>query len=128
MPLYNVSSDCNRVLAPSFLPNHSIIFCLFFFINENKRRFFYKRGILNCFPPSTPTLLNLHSIALNECLVRIRSRSQPYNHLRQFQISKLRGLRLSLSPLNVHFDALAGLEICSCIILLCCEKFMSSFS
>jgi hypothetical protein len=44
---------------------------------------FYKRGLLEHFPPSSPTLINLHSITLNGCLVRIRSRSQPYNHLRK---------------------------------------------
>jgi hypothetical protein len=50
----------------------------------------------------------------------------------QIQNLKVRELRLS-SPLNARFDVLtgwrvAGLEQCSCIILLCYEKFMSSCS
>jgi hypothetical protein len=120
MPLYNVILDNNRVSAPSLLPNLSILFCLFFFLTENKRRYFYKRGLLERFPPSSPALINLHSFTLSGCLVRIKSRSQAYNHLRKFQNSKLRGLCLSLSPLNAHFDVLAGwcvagLERCSYI-------------
>jgi hypothetical protein len=152
------SSDCNRVsallsisLSSSLLLSDSIRLT-----PTDTKRSFYKRGLLELFPPSSPTLINLHSITLNGCLVRIGSRSQPYNHLRQplskpahmhgfwlyqpynylIQFSNLKFESERVAPLlsiEHVLDVLAGwhiagLERCSCIILLCCEKFMSSCS
>ena len=117
------SSNYNRVLTllsylyfllcSSYLP-----YC------KMKEDLFLQNRAPRALPSISPTLINLHSITLNGCLVRIRSISQPYNHLRQFSNFEKQEGCVSLLPLNAHFDVLAGwhvagLEQCSCIKFHC---------
>ena len=68
-------------LSSPIQPILSILFCILPYWKQ-KKMFLQKRGSLISSLQATYSH-KLHSITLNGCLVRIRSRSQPYNYLRQ---------------------------------------------